>query len=64
MRQRVEALELVKWKELMDNQTGRKIKVLQYDHIEEYKVLSCNLARIIILLPTSQMKKCKSPRRG
>jgi len=38
MRQRVEALELlVKWKNLMKNQTGRKIKVLRYDHIEEYK---------------------------
>ena len=37
-RQSVEALELlVKWKELMENQTGRKIKVLRYDHIEEYK---------------------------
>jgi len=38
MRQRVESLELlVKWKELMENQTGRKIKVLRYDHVEEYK---------------------------
>ena len=36
MRQRVEALELLmKWKELMENQTGRKIKVLQSDHVEE-----------------------------
>jgi len=38
MRQRVEALELfVKWKELMENQIGRQIKVLQYDYVEEYK---------------------------
>jgi len=27
----------VKWKELMENQTSRKIKVLRYDHVEEYK---------------------------
>ena len=27
----------MKWKELMENQTGRKIKVLRYDHVEEYK---------------------------
>jgi len=38
MRQRVEALELlVKWKNLIENQTDRKIKVLRYDHVEEYK---------------------------
>jgi len=38
MRQRVKALELlVKWKNMMKNQTGRKIKVLRYDHVEEYK---------------------------
>ena len=37
MRQRVEALELVKWKNLMENQTGRKIDMLHYDHVEEYK---------------------------
>ena len=35
---KVEALELlVKWKELMKNQTDRKIKMLWYDHVEEYK---------------------------
>ena len=27
----------MKYKELMENQTCRKIKVLQYDHVEEYK---------------------------
>jgi len=38
MRQSVEALMLlVKSKELMENQTASKIKVLQYDHVEEYK---------------------------
>ena len=38
MRQRVEVPEfLVKWKKLMENQTGRKIKLLFYDHVEEYK---------------------------
>jgi len=38
MRQRVKALELlVKWKNLIENQTGRKIKVFRYDHIEKYK---------------------------
>ena len=36
IRQRVEALELsVKWKELMENQTCRKIKVLLHDQVEE-----------------------------
>ena len=35
---RVEALEfLVKWKELMEYQTGEKIKVLRYDHVRKYK---------------------------
>jgi len=38
MRQRVKILELlVKWKKLMENQTGRKIKMLRYDHVKEYK---------------------------
>ena len=38
MRQRVEALELlVKWKNLMENKTGRKIKVLRYDYVEKYE---------------------------
>ena len=27
----------MKWKNLIENQTGKKIKVLQYDHVEEYK---------------------------
>ena len=34
MRQRVETLELVKWKNLMENQTGRKIEILRYDHVK------------------------------
>jgi len=38
MRQRVEVLELlVKWKKLIENQIGRKIKMLRYDHVEKYK---------------------------
>ena len=38
MRQRVEALELiVNSKNLMENKTGRKIKMLRYDYVEEYK---------------------------
>jgi len=38
MRQRVKVLNLlVKWKKLMKNQTGMKIKVLWYNHVEEYK---------------------------
>ena len=37
MRQRVEVVELLKWKKLMENQTCKKIKVLRYDHDEEYK---------------------------
>ena len=38
MRQRVKVLELLmKWKNLMKNQISRKIKVLRYDHIEEFK---------------------------
>jgi len=58
MRQRVEALELlVKWKNLMENQTSRKIKVLQYYHVKEYKNFFCNLARTMVLRPTSQMEK-------
>jgi len=27
----------VKWKELMETLIGKKIEVLRYDHIEEYK---------------------------
>ena len=27
----------MKWKKQMENHTGRKIKMLRYDHVEEYK---------------------------
>ena len=40
MRQRFEALGmLVKWKDMMEKQTGRKIKELQIGNIEKYKNL-------------------------
>jgi len=29
----------VKWKKLMENQRGRKIKVLRCDHVEKYRDL-------------------------
>ena len=38
MRQRCEALDmLVKWKDMMEKQTGRKIKEVQIDNVERYK---------------------------
>ena len=38
MRQRFEALNmLVKWKDMMEKQTGRKIKELQIGNLERYK---------------------------
>ena len=38
MRQIFEVLILfVKWKKLMENQIGRKIKVLQFNHFGKYK---------------------------
>ena len=37
MRQRFEAYMLVKWKDMMEKQTGRKIKELQIDNVERYK---------------------------
>jgi len=38
MRQRFEALGiLVKWKHMMEKQTGRKIKELQIGNVERYK---------------------------
>jgi len=37
MRQRYEALDmLVKWKDMMKKQTGRKIKELQISNVEKY----------------------------
>ena len=38
MRQRFEALSmLVKWKDMIEKQTGRKIKELQIGNVERYK---------------------------
>ena len=38
MRQRCKALDmLVKWKEIIEKQTGRKIKELQIGNVERYK---------------------------
>jgi len=38
MRQSFEALDmLVKWKDMMEKQTSRKIKKLQISNIEKYK---------------------------
>jgi len=38
MRQRCEALDmLVKWKEMMEKQTDRKIKELQISNFERYR---------------------------
>jgi len=38
MRQRFEALcMLVKWKDMMEKQTGMKIKELQLGNVEKYK---------------------------
>ena len=38
MRQKCEAQDmLVKWKEIMEKQTGRKIKELQIGNLERYK---------------------------
>ena len=38
MRQRFEVLDmLVKWKNMIEKQTGRKIKLLQIDNVGKYK---------------------------
>jgi len=38
MRQRFDVLDLfMKWKKLMEKQIGKKIKVLQFDRVGEYK---------------------------
>ena len=47
----------MKWKELMKNQTDRKIKVLRYENVEEYKNSFLQFGQKIVLLPTSQMGK-------
>ena len=40
MRQRFEILDLfMKWKKLMEKQSSRRIDVLQFDHVREYKDL-------------------------
>ena len=57
MRQRFEALGmLVKWKDMMEKQIGRKIKELQTSYVKKYKNQFYYLARIMVLVLTSQMK--------
>ena len=56
MRQKFEALGmLMKWKDMMEKQTGKKIKELQIGNVERYKNNSYNLARTLVLVLTSQM---------
>ena len=56
MRQRCEVLDmLVKWKEIMEKQTGSKIKELQIGNIEDTRTNSYNLVRTLVLVLTSQM---------
>ena len=53
MRQRFEALGmLVKWKDMMEKQTGRKIKELQIDNVEDTRNNSYDLARTLVLVLT------------
>jgi len=52
--QRFEVLNLfVKWRNLIEKQVGRKIKVLQFDHVGSARIDSCDLARIMVLIFTS-----------
>jgi len=46
----------MKWENLIEKQTGRKIKVLQFDHVESARIDLCDLIRIMILIFTSQLK--------
>jgi len=56
MRQRYEALGmLVKWKDMMEKQTGRKIEELQIGNVKRYKTNSYNLVRILVLVLTLQI---------
>jgi len=56
MRQRFEALDmLMKWKDMMEKQTGKKIKEIQIGNVERYNNNSYNLARTLVLVLTSQM---------
>jgi len=57
MRQRFETLGmLVKWKDMMEKQIGRKIKELQTGYVKKYKNQFYYLASIMVLVLTSQMK--------
>ena len=47
---------LIKWKDMMEKQTGRKIKELQIDNIESARTNSYNLARTLVLVLTSQIE--------
>jgi len=46
---------LMKWKDMMEKRTGKKIKELQIGNIERYKNNSYNLARMLVLVVTSEM---------
>jgi len=41
----------------MKNQISRKIKVLRYDHVEEYIDSFLQFGQNMVLRPTSQIKK-------
>ena len=46
---------LVKWKDMMEKQTGRKIKKLQIGNVEKYKNQFLQLGRTLVLVLASQM---------
>jgi len=55
MSQRFEALGmLVKWKDMIEKLTGRKIK--EIGNVENTRTNSYNLARTLVLVLTSQME--------
>ena len=55
MRQRCEALNmLVKWKEIMEKQTGRKIKSYKLIMLIDTRTNSYDLDRTLVLVLTSQ----------
>ena len=47
---------LVKWKDMMEKQTGRKINELQIGNVENTRTNSYNLARTLVLVLTSQIE--------
>ena len=46
---------LVKWKDMIEKQTGRKIKELQIDNVERYENQFLQFGQNIGLVLTSQM---------